>query len=214
MMLRPLAAAGILCGALAAALAHPGPPPREPAVPVADAGAVAGRLTFSAARPKQPIVVYMEREDGAAAGAMPGPLTIRQKGAQFTPAFAVAVAGQEVVFENDEEKEIDHNVYSLGTEEINLGIFPPKKSQKHVFTKPGEVSLYCSVHKLMDGKLFVAPTAAYAVAADDGAFSVAGVPAGNYILRTYQKARRFRDAELKVTIQAGNTSQVTVEMKR
>src|SRR5204863_3385749 len=98
--------------------------PAAPAEPVADMGSVSGKATFSAARPKQPIIVWLEREGGEVPGRKPAPLVIGQKGAQFNPAFAVVVAGQDVVFNNDEDKEIDHNVYTLGAEQKNFDIFP------------------------------------------------------------------------------------------
>jgi plastocyanin len=177
-------------------------------------GSVAGKATFSAARPKQPIIVWLERDGGETPFKMPASLQIGQKGAQFNPSFAVVVSGQEVVFNNDEDKEIDHNVYTLGAEKKDFDIFPKGKSVRYSFTKTGEVSLYCSVHKLMDGKLFVAPSPSYAEVADDGSFSIAGIAPGSYTLKTYQKAKRFRDVEFKVTVKAGETANVVVEMKR
>ncbi|MCE9582329.1 MAG: hypothetical protein K8T20_07535 [Planctomycetes bacterium] len=182
--------------------------------PVADTGSVAGKATFSVARPKQPIIVYLERDGGEIAGKKPEPLMIGQKGAQFNPSFAVVVTGQEVVFNNDEDKEIDHNVYTLGAEQKNFDIFPRGKSVHYNFSNAGEVSLYCSVHKLMDGKLFVAPSAAWAEIADDGSFSIPNIAPGAYTVRTYQKAKRFRDVELKVVVKAGETAKVPVEMTR
>lgn len=187
---------------------------RPPDVPVADTGTVTGKATFSATRPKQPVIVWLERDGGELAAKPPAALQIGQRGAQFEPSFAVVVAGQQVVFNNDEDKEIDHNVYTLGAEQKNFDIFPRGKSVTYAFTRTGEVSLYCSVHKLMDGKLFVAPSAAWAEVAEDGSFSIAGVAPGTYTLKTYQKAKRFRDVELKVTVKAGETATVAVEMKR
>lgn len=188
--------------------------PVPPAEPIADMGSVSGKVTFSAARPKQPIIAWLEREGGEVPGKKPATLVIGQKGAQFNPAFAVVVIGQEVQFNNDEDKEIDHNVYTLGAEQKNFDIFPKGQNKTYAFTKTGEISLYCSVHKLMDGKLFVAPSSAWAEVGDDGSFSIANVPPGTYTLRTYQKAKRFRDVELKVTVKAGEAASVAVEMTR
>jgi len=187
---------------------------RPPAIPIAEMGSVAGKATFSAARPKQPLIVWLEREGGELPGKTEDALQIGQKGAVFTPPFAVVILGQDVFFNNDEDKEIDHNVYMLGAEKKDHGIFAKGKSVKHTFTTTGEVSLYCSVHKLMDGKLFVVPSTAYAFVSDDGSFSIAGVAPGNYTLKTYQKAKRFRDVELKISVKAGEMTSVAVEMKR
>jgi plastocyanin len=206
-----LAAAATLGAVFAIAAERRALPPAEP---VADMGSVSGKATFSAARPKQPIIVWLEREGGEVPGKKPAPLVIGQKGAQFNPAFAVVVVGQEVVFNNDEDKEIDHNVYTLGAEQKNFDIFPKGQNKTYAFTKTGEISLYCSVHKLMDGKLFVAPSAAWAEVGEDGSFRIPNVPAGTYTLRTYQKAKRFRDVEQKIVVKDGQATQVAVEMTR
>jgi hypothetical protein len=177
-------------------------------------GTVKGTLTFPGPRPKQPVVVYLERAD-APKFTPPDPLVIGQKEARFDPPFAVVVAGRKVVFDNDEDKDVDHNVFTLGAEEADFGIFGRGRKVEHVFEKPGEVRLHCSVHKFMDGKLFVAPTPAFAVVEGDATeFSIADVPAGTWTLRTYQKAKRFHDAEIKVEVTKNGTATVSVEMKR
>ncbi|NUN48159.1 MAG: hypothetical protein HUU15_04930 [Candidatus Brocadiae bacterium] len=192
---------------------HAGPPP--PVLhEIAETGSVSGRVTFAATRPRQPIIIYLERQGGELDAPRPAALVIRQKGASFTPSFAVLVAGQEVVFENDEDRDIDHNVYTLGSEERDFGIFSPGKSVRHTFSEPGEFSLYCSIHKLMDGKLFVAPSRAWSEVAQDGTFAIRDIPPGSYTLKTYQKARRFRDAAQPVAVSAGKESTVTVELAR
>ena len=179
-------------------------------------GSVSGKLTFSKQRPAQPIVVYLERKDDLAFDA-PDKVKVAQKGAKFEPAFAVVTAGQTVEFVNDEEKEIDHNVYSPDAGGFDLGIFSRGATATYVFKKEhvGAVSLHCSVHKLMDGKLFVAPNPAFALVAGDGdSFSIKDVPEGTYTLKTYQRAKRFHEAEMEVKVEAGKDATVTVEFAR
>lgn len=186
-------------------------------VPWKDApkGIVKGTLAFPGPRPKQPIVVYLERA-GAPAFTLPAePLVIGQKEARFDPPFAVVVVGRKVVFDNNEDKDVDHNVFTLGAEDADFGIFARGKKVEHVFDKAGEVRLHCSIHKFMDGKIFVAPTPAFTIVDGDATeFSIADVPAGAWTLKTYQKAKRFHDAELKVEVAKGETASVAVEMKR
>lgn len=179
-------------------------------------GRVAGRLLFARPRPPQPIVVYARREGGEIPPLTPPPpLVVRQKGARFDPPFAVVVAGQEVRFDNDEDREVDHNVYALGAEAFDLGIFPRGESVAHVFRREGEVSIHCSVHRFMDARLFVAPSAVHArLDGDAGEFVLEDVPEGAYVVRTYQRARRFRDAEARVVVEAGKTAEVALEMTR
>ena len=182
-------------------------------------GRITGSLTFSRRRPKQPIVVYIDTvEKGKGTLAMASPsekLVIRQKGAAFRPAFAVIVKGQQVEFLNDEEENIDHNVYFLGVEKTDLGSTSKGKSMSHPFRTTGRVSMHCSIHKLMDGKLFVVPFPAYAlVPGNASTFTIDDVPAGRYRLKTFQKTRRFRDADIAVEVTPGGVTTVKLELKR
>lgn len=187
----------------------------------AETGSVKGKVTFSARRPKQPLVIYLVRlgDDGKPGEQglfdAPATLDVSQKGGKFEPSFTVLVRKQSVKFLNDEEKEISHNVYFLGDIEADLGIFDQGDSREHEFEDAGEVSVHCSIHKRMDAKFYVAPSPAYAlVDADAGSFEIKGVPAGTYKLHTWQKQKRFRDFETTVEVAGGGTADVTVEMKR
>lgn len=178
-------------------------------------GSLKGSLKFSAKRASAPVVVYLTRVDGEGKFPVPAMLEVSQKEARFEPGFAVLVAGQKAKFLNDEKKEISHNVYFLGAAEIDLGIFDKAQSVEHQFTAAGEVSVHCSIHKNMDAKYFIAPSPAYAlVESDADTFSISGVPEGKYKLKTWQKQKRFKDAELDVTIEAEKEATITVEMAR
>lgn len=178
-------------------------------------GNLKGTLKFSAKRASAPIVVYLVRDGGEGKFAVPSALDVKQEGAKFAPSFAVLVKGQTAKFVNDEKKDIAHNVYFLGAAEGDLGIFEKGESVQHEFTEAGEVSLHCSIHKNMDGKFFIAPSPAFALVESDAEnFSISGVPAGKYKLKTWQKQKRFKDVELDITIEEGKDAAVTVEMAR
>jgi plastocyanin len=184
-------------------------------------GSVKGKVTFSARRPNQPMVVYLLKVDGDGKTAtqgiydVPAKLVISQKGAKFDPGFAVLVRGQETEFDNDEDKEISHNVYFLGDVELDLGIFEQGQKVTHKFEDYGEVSVHCSIHKRMDARVFVAPNPAYAlIEGDADSFDIKGVPAGRYKLLTWQKQKRFKDVDAVVEVKDGAATSVTVEMTR
>ncbi|MCC7509132.1 MAG: hypothetical protein IT464_07130 [Planctomycetes bacterium] len=187
----------------------------------ASTGAVKGKVNFSAKRPNQPMVVYLVKVDDAGKvttqgqHAVPAELKVSQKGAKFDPGFAVLTRGQDVTFENDEEKAISHNVYFLGDIELDLGIFEQGAAASHTFEDYGEISVHCSIHKRMDAKFFVAPNPAYALLDGDGeTFEIKGVPVGKYKLLTWQKQKRFKDVDMAVEIKDGATVDVIVEMTR
>lgn len=181
----------------------------------AEKGGLKGEVKFSAKRPAQPMVIYLEREGAQGKFAVPAKLSVSQKGAVFAPAFAVLVVGQEAEFKNDEDKEIDHNVYFLGASTVDLEIIPQGKSKSYKFEAAGEVSIHCSIHKFMDAKYFIAPNAAYAMLGPEAtSYAISGVPAGKYKLRTWQKSKRFKDVEQVVEIVAGKETTLNVEMTR
>jgi plastocyanin len=188
----------------------------------ADKGHLSGTLNFSARRPSQPVVVYLLRlaDEGDAAGEQglydtPERLKVGQAGARFEPSFAVLVRGQTVEFLNDERNEISHNVYFLGDIETDLGIFDRGESREYKFEQYGEISVHCSIHKRMDGRMFIAPNPAHVlVPGDENDFRIRDIPAGRYRLLTWQRQKRFRDASMVVEIKAGETTEVAVEMSR
>jgi plastocyanin len=230
-MKRLALALGVLCAAVSGAwLAAPAQGQHVPAlvytrvIPAqaadfkwsdAKKGSVKGKLTFSARRASAPIVVYMLRDGGEGKFDVPAALNVSQEGAKFEPNFAVLVRGQKAEFLNDEKKEISHNVYFLGAAELDLGIFAKGEKAAHEFPQAGEISMHCSFHKNMDGKLFIAPSPAFAtVESDKEEFTISGVPAGKYKLKTWQKQKRFKDVEIDVTVEADKSTAVTVEMAR
>lgn len=187
----------------------------------AETGTVKGDVSFARRRPRQPMVVYMVRlgdnDEPGEQGLynVPDTVDVGQKGAKFDPSFLVLVRKQKVKFLNDEEAEISHNVYFLGEIEADLGIFDKGESREHQFEEAGEVSVHCSIHRRMDGKIYVAPNPAFAlVEHGDDSFEIKGVPAGKYRLHTWQKQKRFKDFEKVIEVKANETTDVTVEMTR
>lgn len=187
-----------------------------------------GTVSVPAGRTLPEMVVYLERPAGeepvkpganqsaASAGDSPCRATISQKDGKFVPSFLVVPVGAVVEFRNDEPTDLEHNVFSRSAPKpFDLGLSGPKdKPHTITFDKPGEVALYCSVHRYMDATVYVTPTAYAAQPGKDGTFEIKDIPPGNWVLRTWQRRKRFGDAEIPVTIAAGQNPNITVEMKR
>ena len=78
----------------------------------AEAAGISGEIKVKGKRPPQNLVVYLTQDpmpDAAAAKQV----TVSQRNAVFSPSRIVVIRGGSVKFVNDEEKNIDHNVYSL-----------------------------------------------------------------------------------------------------
>ncbi len=179
-------------------------------------GSVAGRVTASTGARLPEMIVFLEP-----LGSTP-PLTaphkvevISQKGAKFSPSLLVIAAGQTVEFRNDEDRPIEHNVFSRSPAlPFDLGLYPPPQAKRVTFDKPGPVRLYCSIHRYMDGVIYVCPTRLFAPVGADGAFRIDDVPAGEYRLRTWQRTARFDDAQADVRVAPGEAVTANVELKR
>ena len=190
------------------------PAPQDAPWAKAKKGRVKGTIEFAKGPRTYPVVVYLERKGAPLEFAPPAPLRVSQKGATFRPNFAVLVRGQKAIFLNDEPADIGHNVHFLGQETSDLGIIERGGEAAYTFAKSGEIVLRCSIHKFMDGRFFVAPTPAFAEVSGGSEFAIEGVPAGRYTLRTYQRTRRFYDAEMEVDVREGATADVTVVLTR
>ena len=185
------------------------------AAPERAAGAVSGRVTATSGRLPD-MIVYLEPTDASVALAPPERVeVISQKGAKFSPSLLVIARGQTVEFRNDEQRPIEHNVFSRSpSKPFDLGLFPPPQVKRVTFDDPGPVQLYCSIHRYMDGVIYVCPTPLFATVGADGAFSIENVPAGEWRLRTWQRSARFNDVQQTVRVDANGRATVNVEMKR
>jgi plastocyanin len=76
------------------------------------------------------------------------PVTITQKGLQFSSADLAVSKGQTVVFMNDDRT--PHNI-TVNGEGVNLnsGLQPPGVEFKVPFAKPGTYSVSCGIHPKM-----------------------------------------------------------------
>jgi plastocyanin len=173
---------------------------------------VKGTVTAEGEIPLAEMVVYLESAD--AARPMPKPpqaIKVSQKGAQFAPRLVVVMVGQAVEFLNDEDRLIEHNVFSNSpAKRFDLGLYRPGDSKKVVFDKAGPVFLYCSIHRYMDGVVYVSPTPYTSRVDDKGHYSIDNVPPGTWTVKTWQRRRRFLEKTIPVTVEVNKP--VTIDL--
>src|SRR5437016_1730332 len=140
---------------------------------------------------------------------------IRQKGAKFSPPMLVVCAGQTVDFLNDEDRPIEHNVFSnASAKRFDLGLYKPGEARSVTFDKPGAVFLYCSIHRHMDGVVYVSPTPYTSRVKEDGTYRIEGVPAGIWLVRTWQRRRRYPELSVPVLVDASKPATTDLELRR
>ena len=126
------------------------------------------------------------------AGSVPGsaappaePVVIDQRGCVYHPRVAAARVGQTLQVVN---RDITvHNVHSHGGDPFNVGL--PRAGMKYDYTLKSEGVLYlrCDVHRWMAGYVGVVSHPYFAVTGDDGAFHLANVPPGPYMLEAWHE---------------------------
>ena len=110
---------------------------------------------------------------------------------------------------------LEHNVFSNApAKKFDLGMYPPGQSRSVTFDKPGPVLLYCSIHRYMDGVIFVSPTAYFSRVNPDSTYRIEGIPPGKWVVKTWQRRRRFKEATENVSVDSGGTKNVNLELHK
>lgn len=191
----------------------------DPAAPLgktAVGATLSGKINVPEGQPRPETVVFLEPVDASVHFPPPSrAVIVSQRGARFAPPLTVVCVGQAVDFVNDETSAVEHNVFSQSpTKTFDLGLYGPGVTKSVTFDKPGVVRLHCSIHRNMDGAVYVTPTPFYAIVGADGRYSIEGVPAGEFTLRTWQRRQHYVEIEKRVTVAADAPQTVDLEMAR
>ena len=162
----------------------------------------AGTLSGKVSGGKGQAVVYIETTAG---GKTPPPATeklvIDQKGLMFQPHIAATPVGTTVDFLNSDT--VAHNIFWPnvgGNRKLshNLGTWPSGEKRSFKFDHPGVVPMLCNVHSEMSGYLVVTPTPYFAVSAEDGHYSIANLPDGDYTVTAWREGSKTQTKPVKV----------------
>ncbi len=178
---------------------------------------------------RKEVVVYLEK---VGEQAYPPPPTesalLDQKGLVFIPHVTAIQKGTTVDFLNSDTTE--HNVFCADevcmlVEDINskkpkyldLGNFAAGEKAGHTFARAGEAVILCKLHPEMAAYIIVLESPYFTVAEIDGttqtaSFSIDAVPAGEYVVRTWNKWCESTDQELEVG--EDGASDLTIDMQR
>jgi plastocyanin len=145
---------------------------------------ITGKILIEDGKPlTSPIILYLEPQDRSLA-AKPQKHKISQKGRKFDPDLQVIVVGDVVQFLNDENQEIDHNIYSMSdAKTFDLGLGARGSVMEAGFENAGILNYYCSVHKRMEGRLVILPSPHFTAPQQSGDFIFSGAPAGRWWLK-------------------------------
>jgi plastocyanin len=191
-------------------------PVTRPATQPAPVSTLTGKVTSPGEVPLSEMVIYLESPDQARRITVPAEtIKVSQKGAKFSPAVVIVCVGQSVDFVNDEDRSIEHNVFSNApVKRFDLGLYRPGETRSVTFDKPGAVFLYCSIHRHMDGVVFVSPTPFTSRVAADGTYKIEAVPPGIWLVKTWLRRRRFPELSVPVLTEAGKPATTDLELRR
>ncbi len=167
-------------------------------------GAYAANLegTVTSAKGTAGLVVFVTK----APGTFTAPAEhahVDQKNMKFVPRVLPVVAGATVDFVNSDS--VNHNVFSPDNEGYNLGTWSKGEKRSYTFKREGVYTQLCSLHPEMEAFILVLGNPYFAIAAADGHFSIANVPAGHYVLQVW--GEKLKGPEKKKTFPVDVTAE-------
>ncbi|HVB87943.1 MAG TPA: carboxypeptidase regulatory-like domain-containing protein [Candidatus Dormibacteraeota bacterium] len=142
----------------------------------------------------------------------PPPATLDQVGCMYEPHVLGVMVGQELLIVSKDPT--THNVHFMSKvnrawNETQLPGAPPLV---HKFSHPEIMILvHCNHHPWMRAFLGVSSNPFFAVTGDDGAFSIKGLPPGEYTLHAWTAT--FGAQEQKITVRPGETAEANFTFK-
>ena len=174
---------------------------KEPLVVVGDGGAV-----------KDSVVFLKDVATGKPWPKMSGgerPV-LDQKSCRFEPHVQVARRGKIDIVNSDPVLHNTHGYYGKRTA-FNVALPLQGGKVTKILRSPGEVRIDCDAHGWMLAWIYVVDNPYFAQTGDDGAFSIADVPAGEYTLAVWQEELGL--TEVPIVVAANATTEVSVELK-
>lgn len=113
--------------------------------------------------------------------------TLAQKNKAFEPHLLVVTRGSSVEFPNRDPW--FHNVFSLfNGKRFDLGLYEAGSSRTVHFDREGVSFIFCNIHPEMSAVVVVLATPYFALTGKQRDFSIAGVPAGTYMLHVWNES--------------------------
>ena len=152
-------------------------------------------------------VVYIEGRGPRASARQQVDMSLDAR--QFRPRVIVVPQGTTVSFPNLDA--FNHNVFSSDSGNVfDLGLYGRNQSERHRFSRPGLVRVYCNIHPRMGGFVVVRDNAWFAQPAADGSFTIPNVPPGTYTLHIWHE--RAGETSQPIIVPAGGLGNLALRM--
>ena len=122
----------------------------------------------------------------------------------------VVPVGTKVSFRNEDP--IFHNVFSLSKpNDFDTGLYKQGATYTQTFKRAGVVQVLCNIHSSMLGVIVVVDTPYYAQADGAGAFTIKGVPPGDYQMTVWHEAAS-KPTEQRLSVGAGGVRGLSLQV--
>jgi plastocyanin len=193
------------------------PPPTPPAgddtgprapMPIAT---VTGTVAGGGSQGPGGAVVWLKRVGGETPKPAPAHgKIITQRNKAFVPKVLVVPVGTKVSFRNDDP--LFHNVFSLSKpNDFDTGLYKQGATYQQTFKRAGVVQILCNIHSSMLGVVVVVDTPYYAQTDGSGAFTIKGVPPGEYHLTVWHEAAS-KPVEQKLSVGPGGVRGLSLQV--
>jgi hypothetical protein len=214
----PASVAALGTGTISGVVAFAGAAPANPTIDMSEEPSCAGRYS---GKPVDPVVVvtngklanvFVRVTAGLPAGPYPQPTTkpeIDQAGCLYHPRVLGVMAGQALEIVNSDS--LLHNIKAVPTVNRGFNVSQPQAGmmRDHVFSDPEiMVPLECNVHGWMKAYVGVVAHPYFATSAEDGTFTIGGLPPGTYTIEAWHETLGAKTAQ--VTIGPDGTGSVTI----
>jgi plastocyanin len=135
---------------------------------------------------------------------------VTQRNKTFIPHVLAVPVGSKVSFRNEDP--IFHNVFSLSKpNDFDTGLYKQGATYQQTFKRAGVVQVLCNIHSSMLGVIVVVDTPYYAQADGNGAFTIKGVPPGDYQLTVWHEAAS-KPVEQRISVGPGGARGLAVQV--
>ena len=179
---------------------------------VDNAGSITGVVTCQKMRNNADAIVFLEKVGENNFPPAPEHAIIDQLNLTYVPRVVAMQKGTTVDFPNSDA--VRHNVFSPPTAalQFNLGTYPTGIVKEVLFDVAGETPLLCNVHAEMAGYAVTLENPYFAMTDKDGNYTIEGVPAGKYVVKTWHE--KLKEISQEVTVEAGKATTSNFELKR
>jgi hypothetical protein len=143
------------------------------------------------------VVVYVSAGDMGTAATQT--VKFDQHGCQYLPHVLAMHTGQPLEIVNDDQT--SHNIHPLPSKnpEWNKSQPPGAPPIETKYDNAEFIPVKCNVHPWMHGYFAVLNTGHFAVTANDGSYTITGLPPGKYTLTAWQEKFGTQTADITIT---------------